>query len=418
MFSLTTQESWIQSRKTSVKEVEETVATIIADVRARGDGALFEYTRRFDKVALDDLTIPKEAWQEAYDLVPDRVIEALCEVHARIVAFHELQRQKDIWFSESEQGILLGMKTTPLKRVGAYIPGGRASYASTVLMCAVPAKVAGVREICCCTPPPANPLTLVSFDIAGIDEAYAVGGAQAVAAMALGTETIQPVEKIVGPGNAYVTAAKVHLQEHTGIDFPAGPSEIVVIADSDADPAFIAADILAQCEHDPQAGALLITDDEGLAHRVRSLLSEELEKSPRKEIVSQSLIRAGYMNVNGIDEAIGVANAVAAEHLSIQVNDPLQVLSGIKNAGSIFIGPYTPVACGDYGSGTNHVLPTAGNAQRYSGLNVSHFTKTSTIQMLTREGLEQIGDITEALATAEGLPAHARSIQIRRERRS
>jgi histidinol dehydrogenase len=417
MFSPTTADQWTSSRKKSLAEVENTVSTIIAEVRARGDKALHEYTRRFDHTDPADLAIPKDTWKEAYNLVDGRIVDALKRAHARILAFHELQKQKDLWLTEVEPGIILGMKTTPLSRIGAYIPGGRASYPSTVLMCTVPARVAGVSRVCCCTPPPVSPLTLVAMDIAGVDEAYCVGGAQAVAAMALGTESIMAVEKIVGPGNAYVTAAKMLLRGTVETDFPAGPSEIAIIADSTADPEFIAADILAQCEHDPDAGAVLITSDPCLPKKVADFMAAGIEISARKEIISRSLPRTGYILVEDLMEAVTVSDQVAPEHLSMQVKDPLSILSSVRNAGSIFIGPYTPVSCGDYASGTNHVLPTAGHARTFSGLSVTHFVKTSTVQMISREGLEAICDITEDLASSEGLDCHARSVRIRREKR-
>ncbi len=416
MFAPTTADQWTTSRKKSLEEVEKAVSTIIAEVRAHGDSALLELTRRFDHTDLGDLAIPKDTWKEAYHLVDGRIVGALNKAHDRILAFHELQKQKDLWLTELEPGIILGMKTTPLSRIGAYIPGGRASYPSTVLMCTVPARVAGVNRICCCTPPPVSPLTLVAMDIAGVDEAYCVGGAQAIAAMALGTESIKAVEKIVGPGNAYVTAAKMLLRGSVETDFPAGPSEIAIIADNTAEPDFIAADILAQCEHDPDAGAVLITDDAVLPGKVAESMAAMLEGSKRKEIISRSLPRAGYIIVRDLREAVTISDQVAPEHLSVQVKDPLSVLSSIRNAGSVFIGPYTPVSCGDYASGTNHVLPTAGHAKTFSGLSVAHFVKTSTVQMISREGLESIGDITEDLASSEGLDCHARSVRIRREK--
>ena len=285
-------------------------------------------------------------------------------------------------------------------------------------MCTVPARIAGVPEICCCSPPPIQPLTLVALDIAGVHEIYQCGGAQAIAAMALGTETIDPVDKIVGPGNVYVTAAKMMLREYAEIDFPAGPSEIAVIADEGAVAAYVAADILAQAEHDPHAACLLISTSAALAERVGADIKKQAEHAPRKDIIAQALKNSGYIVAEDLAEAVAISNAVAPEHLSIQVADPLPVLGGIRNAGAIFIGPYTPVACGDYASGTNHVLPTAGYARQYSGLDVHHFCKTSSVQILTREGLDSIGDIIETLATAEGLTAHARSVHVRRQEKT
>lgn len=409
-------ESWIAGRRSGIENVMGTVADIIDGVRNRGDEALYEYTNAFDGIALQNLLITDEEREAAYDEVDERLVEALVEAEARITRFHELQRQPDLWMREIEPGITLGMKTTPLFRIGAYVPGGRAAYPSTVLMTAVPAFVAGVREVCVCTPPPVHPLTLLALDIAGVDEAYRIGGAQAIAAMALGTETIRPVQKIAGPGNVYVTAAKMLLRGDVEIDFPAGPSEIGIIADETANPAFIAADILAQAEHDPHAGCVLVTTRHEIAERTGSEIRKQIATAPRKETIEAALRNSGFIISSDLDEAIASIDRIAPEHLSIQVADPLAVLSKVHNAGSIFVGPCTPVACGDYASGTNHVLPTAGYAATYSGLDVRHFCKTSTVQMLSQEGLEALGDVVEALAGAEGLDAHARSVRIRREK--
>lgn len=405
---------WTGARRATLAQVQDAVQAIIGQVRESGDQALIDLAARFDQVELDEIKVSQEEQQEAYDLVDEQVIESLVEAAARITVFHELQRPKDLWLSEVEPGITLGVKTTPLSRVGAYVPGGRASYPSTALMCTIPAKVAGVSEICCCSPPPIHPLTLVALDIAGVSEIYRAGGAQAIAAMALGTETIKPVQKIVGPGNVYVTAAKMLLREYAEIDFPAGPSEVAILADETAIPSFVAADILAQAEHDPNAACLLITTDPALARAVGEEVSRQLQKAPRKGIIEQALKNTGYLIATDLDAAIEAVNTVAPEHLSIQVADPLSALGGVRNAGSIFIGPYAPVACGDYASGTNHVLPTAGYASRFSGLDVNHFCKTSTVQMITRRGLETIGDVVETIAEAEGLSAHAESVRVRR----
>jgi len=298
--------------------------------------------------------------------------------------------------------------------VGAYVPGGRAAYPSTALMCTIPAVVAGVGEICCCTPPPVSPITLAALDIAGVGEIYRVGGAQAIAAMAIGTETIPAVEKIVGPGNVYVTVAKMLLRDEAEIDFPAGPSEIAIIADDTANPTFIAADILAQAEHDPSAACVLVTTDATLADSVGAEVKRMAAGAVRREIVEEALGHSGYIIAGDLDEAVEVVDGIAPEHLSIQVRDPLDILTRIKNAGSIFVGPYAAVACGDYASGTNHVLPTAGYARLYSGLDVNHFCRRSTVQVITREGLEAIGDAVETIADAEGLHAHAESVRVRR----
>jgi histidinol dehydrogenase len=407
-------ESWVSMRRGSLADVKESVEAIIGDVRKNGDAALFALTEKFDKQKLSSLQISQEAIDAAYDEVDPALVQALIEAEARISRFHELQMDKSLWLEETEPGITLGVKTTPLDRVGAYIPGGRAAYPSTVLMTTVAARVAGVPEIVLCTPPPVHPLTLVALDIAGVTEAYSIGGAQAIAALALGTETIRPVQKIVGPGNVFVTQAKMLLREYAEIDFPAGPSEIGVLADESANPAFIAADILAQAEHDPNAACVLVTSSERIAHDVGTEIEKQIASAPRREIMEKALAHSGYVIAGDLDEAVDLMNEIAPEHLSIQTFDPLATLGKIRHAGSIFIGPYTPVACGDYASGTNHVLPTAGYAKSYSALDVHHFMKRSQVQMVTRDGLDSIGDIIELLAGAEGLAAHAASVMIRR----
>ncbi|HJJ29401.1 MAG TPA: histidinol dehydrogenase [Methanocorpusculum sp.] len=407
-------ESWVSMRRGSLADVKGTVEAIIEDVRKNGDAALFALTEKFDKQKLSSLRISQESIDEAYDEVDPALVQALIEAEARITRFHELQMNRSLWLEETEPGITLGVKTTPLDRVGAYIPGGRAAYPSTVLMTTVAARVAGVPEIVLCTPPPVHPLTLVALDIAGVTEAYSIGGAQAIAALALGTETIRPVQKIVGPGNVFVTQAKMILREYAEIDFPAGPSEIGVLADDSANPAFIAADILAQAEHDPNAACVLVTTSKKIALHVGEEIEKQIENAPRREIMEKALSHSGYVIADDMEEAVDLMNEIAPEHLSIQTTDPLTTLGKIRNAGSIFIGPYTPVACGDYASGTNHVLPTAGYAKSYSALDVHHFMKRSQVQIVTKEGLDSIGDVVEILAEAEGLAAHAASVSIRR----
>lgn len=413
-WSPVTLEDWLLRQKSTLDEVRGSVETIVNDVKSRGDAALLDYAEKFDGIRPDAVRLGDDAWDAAYEAVSPEVAEAVSEAYARISRFHELQRREDFWMVSTEPGISLGVKTTPLSRVGIYVPGGRASYPSTALMCAIPAKVAGVEEVICCTPPPIHPLTLVACDIAGVDEVYQTGGAQAVAAMAYGTETMAPVEKIVGPGNRYVTAAKTLVRGSVEIDFPAGPSEIAIIADEHAQADFIAADIIAQSEHDPLAASMLITTSKKVAEEVGKWIQTLAKEAERKDIIVESLKRSGYLLVRDLDEAAAASNNIAPEHLAIQVQDSFSLLGKIRNAGSIFIGPYTAVACGDYATGTNHVLPTAGNARYYSGLNVAHFTKTSTIQMIDSEGLEMIGEIVETIADAEGLSAHADSVRIRR----
>ncbi len=415
MWKAVSLEDWMENRVSELSSVRPVVEEIIARVGSGGDRALLELTRRYDGVDAESILVGEEEVEAAYHAVSDKVIANLIEADARISRFHELQKPKELWLEEVEPGVVLGVRNTPLDRIGAYIPGGRAAYASTALMCTIPARVAGVRSICCCSPPPISPMTLVAMDIAGVDEVYAVGGAQAIAAMALGTESILPVQKIVGPGNIYVTMAKMLLRDRAEIDFPAGPSEIVVLADDSARPEFIAADILAQAEHDPRAASLLVTTDPGLPGQVGLHLETGIRDSERGEILEKAMENTGYLVAASMEHAVETVNRAAAEHLSLQVADPMGVLHGIRNAGAVFLGSYSAVACGDYASGTNHVLPTAGYAQVYSGLDVQHFCKRTTVQLITRDGLERMGDTIEAIAEAEGLDAHARSVRIRRQ---
>lgn len=405
---------WKGNRASKVDSVADAVREIIETVGRDGDKALREYTKRFDKTDLKSIAVSRDGIEAAYDEVDQALVDELEEAAYRIQRFHEMQVPPDLWTREVEPGVTLGVKSTPLSRVGCYVPGGRASYPSTALMCVIPARVAGVDEIVCCTPAPVNPLTLVALDIAGADEIYAVGGAQAIAAMALGTESVEPVQKIVGPGNVYVTAAKAMLRNNVEIDFPAGPSEIGVLADSSADPRFVAADLVAQAEHDPSSACLLITDDPGLPDRIWAEMERMIAASERKGIIAKALENSGYIVVDDLELGIEMMNTIAPEHLSIQTREAMDVLAKTVNAGSIFVGPYTPVAAGDYASGTNHVLPTAGHAATASGLNVAHFRKTSTVQILTREGLDALAPTIEAIASAEGLAAHCESVRVRR----
>jgi histidinol dehydrogenase len=407
-------ETWIAGRRSDLDRVKGPVSEIIGRVRSEGDAALLDLTKKFDGIDLEEIAVTEEEREAAYDEVDAELVASLVEAEERISRFHELQRGRDLWLQEVEPGITLGVKTTPLSRIGAYVPGGRAAYPSTALMCTIPAKVAGVREICCCTPPPVNPITLVALDIAGVDEIYRIGGAQAIAAMALGTESIPRVEKIVGPGNVYVTAAKMLLRDEAEIDFPAGPSEIAILADETANPTFVAADVLAQAEHDPNSACVLVTTDAAVADAVGAEVKRMAATAQRRDIIAKALEHSGYIVAADLDEAVATVNGVAPEHLSIQVADPLAVLNRIRSAGSIFVGPYAAVACGDYASGTNHVLPTAGYASLYSGLDVNHFCRRSTVQVITREGLDAIGDVVETIADAEGLHAHAESVRVRR----
>lgn len=406
----------IRRRQADLAVVQEKVAAIVRDVREGGDQALLDLAEKFDRVRPDSLLVTEEEREAAYDAVEPRLVENLVEAEGRISWFHERQRPRDLWLEEAGPGLMIGMKTSPLDRVGAYIPGGRAAYPSTALMCTVPARVAGVPSICACSPPPIHPLTIVALDIGGANEIVRAGGAQAVAAMAYGTESVRPVNKIVGPGNVYVTAAKIHVAGDVAIDFPAGPSEIVVIADESARPEFIASDILAQAEHDPLASCLLLTPSGRLAAEVGERVREQAAGADRASIIAAVLSRSGYVICADLKEAVAIANQVGPEHLSLQVSDTMSLLPAIRHAGAVFLGSYSPVAAGDYASGSNHVLPTAGYARVASGLDVSHFLTRIPVQNLTAEGLEEIADLVEALATAEGLTAHAGSVRIRRKR--
>jgi histidinol dehydrogenase len=386
----------------------EKVKPIVEEVKKRGDEALIEFTMKFDGVKQRYLKVPKEEIDHAYDIVEDDVIDALEIARENIERFHSITAvDRDIKIDFGD--CILGKKYTPIESVGVYIPGGKASYPSTALMAGIPAKIAGVGRLIACTPPNkdgcVNPLTLVACDLAGFDEIYVVGGAQAIAAMAYGTETVKPVEKIVGPGNVYVTAAKLLVQKDVAIDMPAGPSEILVIADETANPTFVAFDCLAQLEHDPNALAIVLTTSRELA--------ENVEKIAKAEGVSLNLENLKIAIVDSVDEALEISNKIAPEHLSIVCKNAEKLLDKVKNAGSVFIGEYSPVACGDYASGTNHILPTSGYARVYSGLSVETFMKHITYQILTKSSLNRIGEAVIRLAKAEGLEYHAKSVELR-----
>ncbi len=417
LHDLTVQESQrLLDRAGGIQDVTETVSGILEDVRTKGDAALRQYTKQFDGVDTDDIEVDSGTIEAALDTVKPNLLEHLRTAADNIRAFHRAQLGESQWFMESSPGIMLGQKTTPLAVVGAYVPGGRASYPSTALMTVIPAKVAGVKNVVICTPPGpdgVNPLTLAAAHIAGADHVYQVGGVQAVGAMAYGTETVPAVDKIVGPGNVYVTAAKMMVRDRCEIDFPAGPSEVLIIADNTANPLFIAADMLAQAEHDPNAVSVLVTTSADVAKHVKADLLEMAGTAVRKEIIQQSLENAAILVTDSLEDCIDYSNKFAPEHLEIITADDGKVLEEITNAGSIFLGQYTPVSVGDYASGTNHVLPTAGYGRIYSGLNVDHFVKKSTIQKLSREGLAKLEGTITSLAEAEGLSAHAEAVRKR-----
>jgi histidinol dehydrogenase len=403
-------------RMGEIQDVVPVVSNILKDVKNQGDAAIRQYTKQFDNVEIDVIEVDPESINESFLQVDPEIIEHLEYAASNIKTFHKAQLGDSQWFMETAPGITLGQKTTPLAAVGAYVPGGRAAYPSTALMTVIPAKVAGVKNVIVCTPPGPegiNPLTLAAAHIADADHIYQVGGVQAIGAMAYGTETVPAVDKIVGPGNVYVTAAKMLVRDRCEIDFPAGPSEVLIIADDTAEPEFIAIDMIAQAEHDPNAVSVLLTTSEDLAKRVRDILSGMIKTASRKDIINKSLDNAAILVADSLQDCIDFSNRFAPEHLEIMTNDDSGVLDEITNAGSIFVGKYTPVSAGDYASGTNHVLPTAGYGRIYSGLNVDHFVKKSTIQQISKEGLEGLANTIISLAEAEGLDAHAEAVKKR-----
>jgi len=405
------------SREVGIQDVLPQASEILADVASNGDEALLRCTEKFDGAKLESLMVAQEEISAAYEAVDEGLLESLSIAAENILAFHEKQKEKDLWMVEIAPGVMAGQKVVPLDAVGAYVPGGRASYPSSALMNVIPAKAAGVPRIVVCTPPKSDgsvdPLTLVASDLAGANEIYKLGGVQAIAAMAFGTESIGRVNKIVGPGNVYVTAAKMLVRGSVEIDFPAGPSEVLIIADSTADPDVVAFDMIAQAEHDPNSIAVLVALDDKLAYDVTNFLQAQAKLVDRAEIVKQSLEHSAILLAETAEEAVDFSNAFAPEHLEIITASPFDILTRIKNAGSVFLGEFTPVAAGDYASGTNHVLPTSGYARTFSGLNVDHFTKKVTVQMITEEGLDLLGETITSLAEAEGLKAHAESVRRR-----
>ncbi len=406
-------------RETGKREVAESVAKIIETVRKEGDSALLRFTKQFDKVELNQnqLVVSEEEINSAYNLVDPQVLESLRLARDRIEAFHQRQRA-DSWFEPDAEGNVMGQMVRPLYRVGSYVPGGTASYPSSVLMNVVPAKVAGVKEVVMVTPPgkdgSVNPYTLVAAKEAGVTEIYRIGGAQAIAALAYGTQTVRPVDKITGPGNIYVTLAKQQVYGSVDIDMLAGPSEVLVIADSSANPAYTAADMLSQAEHDPLAAAVLLTPDEQLAQQVQEELSQQITKLARQNVVKRSLGDYGTIVITqDLEEAFAIANRFAPEHLELLVEDPFSWVGKVQNAGSIFLGHYAPEPVGDYLAGPNHVLPTGGTARFYSGLNLDTFIKKSTVISFSKNTLKRLGEHVIRLAEVEGLDAHANAVRLR-----
>ena len=402
-------------------EYEKVVAEIIEQVKSRKEEAIFEYSRKFDKCELTKETfeVTRAEIEEAYTQIDAHFIEVMKASAANIRAYHEKQKRNS-WFDAKEDGTILGQKITPMHSVGVYVPGGKAAYPSTTLMNVVPAKVAGVPNIIMTTPAGAdgkvNAATLVAADIAGVDRIFKVGGAQAIAALAYGTDMIPKVDKIVGPGNIFVALAKKAVFGFVSIDSIAVPSEILVLADETANPRYVAADLLSQAEHDEMASAILITTSKELAKKVSDEVDGFLKELSRSEIISKSLDNYGYiLLVDNIDEAVDVANEIASEHLEIVTKDPFNVMTKIKNAGAIFLGEYSSEPLGDYFAGPNHVLPTNGTAKFFSALSVDDFIKKSSIISYSRNALEAIHEDIETFATAEHLTAHANSIKVRFE---
>ncbi len=414
-------EDLLKRSPNSYGEFEQRVADIVDNVKENGDKAIFDYTQRFDGVKVDAQTIrvTEDEIKEAYEKVSDELLQIIRKALKNIEDYHVMQRQQS-WFHSTPKGTILGQKVTPLEKVGVYVPGGKAVYPSSVLMNIMPAKVAGVDRIIMTTPPGKDgkvcPTTLVAATEAGATEVYKVGGAQAIAALAYGTESIPKVDKIVGPGNIYVALAKKAVYGHVSIDSIAGPSEILVIADETANPRFVAADLLSQAEHDEMASAILITTSQELADKVSVEVDKFTAELSRKEIIQKSLDNYGYILVaDSMDDAIAAANEIASEHLEIQTKDPYHVMTKVRNAGAIFIGEYSSEPLGDYFAGPNHVLPTNGTAKFFSPLSVDDFIKKSSIISYSREALEEVNKDIIKFAESEQLTAHANSIKVRFE---
>jgi len=401
------------------KHIEEDVKRIIKEIRKRGDKGLLKYAKKFDGLQdLSHIEVTEEEIERAWKSVPGKDIGIIKYAARKIRAFHKKQKVRG-WVSR-EEGILLGQQVIPMERVGLYVPGGKALYPSTVLMSAIPARIAGVNEIIMCTPAREgiDPYILVAARIGGVNRIYKAGGAQAIAAMAYGTETIPRVDKIVGPGNIYVAMAKKLLYGQVDIDMVAGPSEILVIADEGANPSFVAMDLLSQAEHDEEAISILLTPSADLARNVYVQMKDMYKTLPRRDIIETSLQKQGLICITGsLHEAIAISNDIAPEHLSIQVRQPGKVLRQIKHAGAIFLGPYTPQTIGDYVAGPNHTLPTGGTARFFSPLSVDDFVKKSSIIMYNKKALKRDGPAAIRMAEIEGLQAHKEAINIRLDQR-
>ena len=408
----------IKTRTEAVKEdVYKVVDNVLQNVKVSGDAAVINYTKQFDKVELTTLLVTEEEKEQALKAVDDDFVEAIKLAKQNIWDFHEKQKQNS-WMVNKEDGVIMGQMVRALERVGIYVPGGTAAYPSSVLMNAIPAKVAGVKEIIMVTPPSSdgtvNKNILAAAVIAGVDKIYKVGGAQAIGALAFGTESIPKVDKIVGPGNIYVALAKRNVYGNVDIDMIAGPSEILVISDESANPAYLAADLMSQAEHDVLASSILLTTSMKVAEEVKNQLEIQVEKLSRKEIIKKSLKDYGcIIVVDSIEKAIALSNEIAPEHLEVMCKDPISLLGDIKNAGSIFLGEYAPEPLGDYMAGPNHVLPTSGTARFFSPLSVDSFIKKSSYIYYTEGAIKKVGNSVITIAEAEGLTAHANSIKVR-----
>lgn len=403
----------IQKKSVSANPADEKVVReIVKDVRESGDRALLKYTKKYDKVELaaDELKVSDDEIKKAYKKVKEAFFDSLTKAVQNITAYHRKQKS-DEWFETLPLDVVLGQRLIPLTRVGVYIPGGRAIYPSSVLMNVIPARVAGVKEIIVVSPPPISPYVLVAAAEVGVNSIYRVGGAQAIAALAYGTKTIPKVDKIVGPGNVYVTLAKKEVFGAVGIESLAGPSDVLIIADGDADAEFIAADLLAQAEHDPLSSAILATNSLALIGKVEKEIKSQGPKLSRKKIIDQTEIV--LLLVESIHQAVDIANRIAPEHLELEISSPQRVLEKIKNAGAIFLGPHSPVAVGDYIAGPSHVLPTGGTARFSSPLGVYDFVKHQSIIGYTKPALKNVWKDVKLLAEIEGLDGHARSIDVR-----
>lgn len=394
-----------------------TVNTVLADVRTRGDQAVLDYEEKFDRVRLSSLQVTEAEMEAAEQLVPEELKDALQQAERNIATFHEAQRFQGKKI-ETAPGVVCWQKAVPIEKVGLYIPGGTAPLFSTVLMLAVPARLAGCREIVLCTPPDregrVNPAILYAARLAGVHRIFKAGGVQAIGAMAYGTETVPKVYKIFGPGNQYVMAAKQQVSLHeVAIDMPAGPSEVLVVADEKANPVFVAADLLSQAEHGADSQVLLVTTSDWMLERVREEVQVQLEQLPRRELAVRSLEHSKLILVRSMEEAMELANAYAPEHLILEVEDYASLAEKVVNAGSVFMGAYTPESAGDYASGTNHTLPTSGYARAYSGVNLDSFVRKITFQELSPEGIRNIGPAIEKLASGEQLDAHKNAVTLR-----